>query len=111
MKRGSSGDASWSITQALWLSVCALTAVASAGCGTGLFGKGSGSTQIGGTVVVATVGSSSVTPGSTVVPGATVWLEQQSRAVGTVAVENLIETATADNNGKFQFGIVPQGTY
>ena len=97
MKRGSSGDAAWSITQALWLSVCALTAVAYVGCGRGIFGNSSGSSQIGGKVVVATVGGGAVTPTGTVVQNATVWLEQQSRSVnsqggGTVAVENLIQT-------------------
>jgi len=130
MKPASCSRTSWFVTRALWLSVCALTAVAYAGCGgTGLFG--SGSTQIGGTVVVGTTSVSvvagtasggSVTPSSTVVPGATVWLEQQSRGVvvaggfafGTVLVamvENLIDTTTADSKGKFKFNVVPQGTY
>jgi len=116
MQQGSRNDVWWWSTQALTLCACILMAVAYLGCGdSGIFGHGSNS-QIGGTVVVATVSGSGVTPTSTVVPGATVWLEQQSRVVnsqggGSVLVENLIQTTSTTTNGQFQFSAMPNGTY
>ena len=95
--------------------MCAAVAMACVGCGgRGLFGRAS--SPIGGTVVVANVSGGAVNPTSTVVPNAKVWLEQQSHSAarqgdGTVTVENVIQTTQSDSTGKFQFGLVVQGTY
>ena len=78
---------------------------------------------IAGNVVLASVAGTAVavpTPSASPVPGANVWLEQQSHpaAVGTpsagasqVTVENLIQTTLTDTNGHFAFCPVATGTY
>ncbi len=102
-----------SVKRALCLSLFALWAVACVGCGNSIFGH---AITIGGTVVVANVSGGAVNPTSTVVPNAKVWLEQQSHQAsrqggGTVTVENVIQMTQSDSSGKFQFGVVPEGTY
>ena len=75
----------------------------------------SGST-ITGTVVLGTSNGSAVSPTSTPVSAASVWLEQPSRPVqvqgaGTEAVENLVAKATTNSSGTFSFGGLTSGSY
>jgi hypothetical protein len=82
---------------------------------------------IAGTIVSATAGGGGViTPDPSVaIPNANVWLEQEptapnftvgnpgpgASATPSVAVENLVQTTTADSNGHFEFCPVGPGTY
>jgi len=109
MKRASSDNVTRWIVRAFELGACALMAFAYVGCGnSNIFGHGSSNSQVSGTVVVATVSGSTVTPSSTVVPGALVWLEQVPSS-GNVL--NFVQSTSALSNGQFQFNSVPSGTY
>lgn len=87
------------------------------GCGGGS-GPGTGSTAcVSGTLVVGTVDSSgNVNPTSTIVSGATVWLEYQppiSPAGGRFveAVGSFVQSTTSDGAGNFNFCSVTAGIY
>jgi hypothetical protein len=75
---------------------------------------------ISGTVVQASINGSVVTPSSTGVGNAHVWLEQPSSTytvgapgptANTAVVENLVQTTSAASTGAFEFCPVMAGTY
>jgi len=73
---------------------------------------------ISGTIVVGSINGSAVTPNTSApVPGANVWLEQQSSTVdvagssNTEQVENFVQSAQTDSSGKFEFCPVMAGSY
>lgn len=87
------------------LCFCSLAAI---GCGP-TTGGGGNSASLSGTVVVANVSSGTVTPTSTAVSGASVWIELQNSS--NSPFQNLFAFLTTDNKGKFQSGSLPKGTY
>src|SRR5579875_500733 len=75
---------------------------------------------VSGQIVHATLNGSVVTPTTTGVSGAQVWLEQQSRTAtvagetgtpASVSVENLVQATVSDASGNFTFCPVAQGSY